>query len=143
MPAWLPVAVDVGVVVLIVLVAVPLCLRARRRRRAQTALGTLGLDAATEAALTPLLLAETPELSAEGLGAGGFGRVVRGQWRGAPVAVKLLHAAIAEDAAALDAVAQEAALQASLRHPHIVQLFGVTVVKGTLALVMELCDSSL
>lgn len=68
---------------------------------------------------------------------------MRGTWRGTPVAVKLLHAALADDQEALAQVAQEATLQASLRHPHIVQLFGVAIIDKSLALVMELCDGSL
>ncbi|KAI8469231.1 MAG: kinase-like domain-containing protein [Monoraphidium minutum] len=53
------------------------------------------------------------------LGAGSFGRVYKGRWRGRDVAVKVMQ----HDAATAARVASEAALMMSFAHPNIVQAF--------------------
>jgi len=76
------------------------------------------------------------------LGRGGFGEVHRGKWSVTPVAIKeLLSDALV--GAALEEFDKEALIHSRLRHPNIVQLFGITRdVRGS-AMIMELLDTSL
>uniref|UniRef100_A0A8B9MMV4 Protein kinase domain-containing protein n=1 Tax=Accipiter nisus TaxID=211598 RepID=A0A8B9MMV4_9AVES len=72
---------------------------------------------------------------AEVIGAGGFGRVFRGTWRGQVVAVKAARG----DAGAAGAASlrREARLYARLRHPNVVALRAVCLEPPHLCLVME------
>ncbi|XP_077174601.1 mitogen-activated protein kinase kinase kinase 10 [Paroedura picta] len=74
------------------------------------------------------------------VGAGGFGQVFRGRWRGREVAVKATRPGPGEDAAAAAwAVRREARLFGTLRHPNIVALLAVCLrPPGPCCLVMEL-----
>lgn len=72
------------------------------------------------------------------LGSGAFGDVKAAEFRGTPVAVKLLHSS---DTA--QAFFQEASLLCSLRHPNIVSCLGVCVTEPNLAIVMELMSGNL
>ncbi|XP_057277331.1 mitogen-activated protein kinase kinase kinase 11-like, partial [Pezoporus wallicus] len=69
------------------------------------------------------------------IGAGGFGRVFRGTWRGEVVAVKAARG----DAGAAGAASlrREARLYARLRHPNVVALRAVCLDPPHLCLVME------
>uniref|UniRef100_A0A8C3V2R3 mitogen-activated protein kinase kinase kinase n=1 Tax=Catharus ustulatus TaxID=91951 RepID=A0A8C3V2R3_CATUS len=71
----------------------------------------------------------------EVIGAGGFGRVFRGTWRGQVVAVKAARG----DAGAAGAASlrREARLYARLRHPNVVALRAVCLEPPHLCLVME------
>ncbi|XP_063080006.1 mitogen-activated protein kinase kinase kinase 9 [Engraulis encrasicolus] len=72
------------------------------------------------------------------IGAGGFGKVYRAQWRGMEVAVKAARRDPDEDAAAtLESVRQEARLFTMLRHPNVMALLGVCLTEPHLCLVME------
>ncbi len=73
------------------------------------------------------------------LGAGGTAHVYRAfdERLGVPVAVKVLSLA---NPVARDRLKQEATVQASLRHPHIVSVTDVLDVDGWPAVVMELVD---
>jgi serine/threonine protein kinase len=92
------------------------------------------------------------------IGGGSFGRVYEGTWRHVPVAIKMLvdshgvdvarasasasASAVAPGAAPPDTLApalqREAALMAALRHPNVVQIFGVCTHPP--ALVQEYCQ---
>ncbi|XP_030074473.1 mitogen-activated protein kinase kinase kinase 11 isoform X2 [Microcaecilia unicolor] len=74
----------------------------------------------------------------EVIGAGGFGKVYRGNWRGEPVAVKAARQEPDEDiGATAEKVKQEARLFAMLRHPNIIALRSVCLQPPNLCLVME------
>jgi len=71
----------------------------------------------------------------EDLGAGKYGVVRRANWRGTPVAIKLLHdSSMYEDKALF---VKELRMMASLHHPNIVQFLGFVLLPD-LAIVMEL-----
>src|SRR5882724_5850961 len=74
------------------------------------------------------------------LGRGGMGSVWRGehlQLR-SPVAVKLLDSSISKDDQMLARFMREAQSAASLRSPHVVQIFDYGVEHGTAFIAMEL-----
>ncbi|XP_076846374.1 mitogen-activated protein kinase kinase kinase 10 [Brachyhypopomus gauderio] len=74
----------------------------------------------------------------EVIGAGGFGKVYRGVWRGEEVAVKAARQDPDEDiSATAESVRQEARLFWMLRHPNIICLRGVCLKEPNLCLVME------
>jgi len=69
------------------------------------------------------------------LGAGKFGVVRRANWRGTPVAIKLLHnSSMVEDK---ELFVKELRMMRSLHHPNIVQFLGFVLLPD-LAIVMEL-----
>jgi len=71
------------------------------------------------------------------LGEGGFGVVYKGTYQNAEVAIKQLKMSHLSDDDLTD-FTQEAAVMAKLRHPNIIQLFGVSVdVPGKYSMVME------
>lgn len=65
----------------------------------------------------------------EVIGKGAFGKVFRGTWRGAPVAVKSISFN-KDDRGALQQLQWEAVLSEHLRHPNVVQTFTWTVHNG-------------
>lgn len=67
-----------------------------------------------------------------------MGAVHTGSWFGTAVAVKVVL-----NRSRHEALLREAALLASLRHPCICQFFGISLVDGQLAVVMELLECSL
>ena len=75
------------------------------------------------------------------LGAGAFGEVWRGTYRGTPVAVKKLHRAKIDEAH-LRAFRAEFELQLSLRHPNIVQIIGGSwnLEDVNVCIVFEVCE---
>lgn len=74
----------------------------------------------------------------EVIGAGGFGKVYRGAWRGEEVAVKAARQDPDEDiSVTAESVRQEARLFWMLRHPNIIALRGVCLREPNLCLVME------
>jgi len=82
------------------------------------------------------------------LGRGAFGEVRATTWRSTPVAVKMLHADLVSQAAALTGRPTAAAgfrdeclLMADLQHPNLVQFLGGSwdVDSGEMCLVLELC----
>ncbi|XP_063062059.1 mitogen-activated protein kinase kinase kinase 10 [Engraulis encrasicolus] len=79
------------------------------------------------------------ELSLEEvIGAGGFGKVYKGMWRGEEVAVKAARQDPDEDiSVTAESVRQEARLFWMLRHPNIISLRGVCLREPNLCLVME------
>jgi serine/threonine protein kinase len=92
-----------------------------------------------------LSLVESPELEMisnieikEKLGSGNYGSVYRGLWNGkTAVAVKTLHGAQASKEQSLS----EAKLLQSLKHPNIVQFFGLFIQEGQYYLVMEYLEN--
>ncbi|KAM9335385.1 mitogen-activated protein kinase kinase kinase 11 [Symphorus nematophorus] len=79
------------------------------------------------------------ELSLEEvIGVGGFGKVYRGTWKGALVAVKAARQDPDEDiSVTAQNVRQEARLFAMLTHPNIIALKGVCLQEPNLCLIME------
>ncbi|XP_023669566.2 mitogen-activated protein kinase kinase kinase 10 isoform X1 [Paramormyrops kingsleyae] len=74
----------------------------------------------------------------EVIGAGGFGKVYKGIWRGEEVAVKAARQDPDEDiSATAESVRQEARLFWMIRHPNIIALRGVCLREPNLCLVME------
>ncbi|KAL4647351.1 mitogen-activated protein kinase kinase kinase 10 [Arapaima gigas] len=74
----------------------------------------------------------------EVIGAGGFGKVYKGVWRGEEVAVKAARQDPDEDInATAERVRQEARLFWMLQHPNIIALRGVCLREPNLCLVME------
>ncbi|XP_029026712.1 mitogen-activated protein kinase kinase kinase 10 [Betta splendens] len=74
----------------------------------------------------------------EVIGAGGFGKVYKGMWRGEEVAVKAARQDPDEDiSVTAESVRQEARLFWMLRHPNIIALRGVCLREPNLCLVME------
>ena len=102
----------------------------------------LGLHtaAAAESGAREIPSAEIVLLDA--IGRGGMGQVFAARWRSAPVAVKLVTAPMGRSHAE-EALQREARILASLRHPCICSFLGVARVRGGLALVLELMESSL
>ena len=78
------------------------------------------------------------------LGAGGMGEVYRARDTklDREVAIKVLPAAVARDAARLARFEREAKVLASLNHPNIAQIHGIEESGGSRALVMELVDGA-
>eukprot|EP01087_Luapelamoeba_hula_P015755 TRINITY_DN4746_c0_g1_i3.p1 TRINITY_DN4746_c0_g1~~TRINITY_DN4746_c0_g1_i3.p1 ORF type:complete len:394 (+),score=55.56 TRINITY_DN4746_c0_g1_i3:2058-3239(+) len=74
------------------------------------------------------------------LGAGAFGSVCRGTWRGSKVAIKMLHK---QDEGALKMFFKEVQLMCKIRHAHIVQYYGVCMHPSRRCLVMEFLPQSL
>ncbi|KAG2493166.1 hypothetical protein HYH03_008588 [Edaphochlamys debaryana] len=94
--------------------------------------------------------AEAVALGPRLLGKGGFSRVYEGTYKGEPVAVKLLSAPWGtdcpsdEDWAGLRALLQsEVEVLGRVSHPNVVRLLAACVEPPRLALVMELCETSL
>lgn len=81
----------------------------------------------------------------EEIGRGGMASV----WRAVDevaqmeVALKILHAHLADDEGVVEAFEREAALMQSLDHPNVVRVFSLTEVDGRPAIVMELCGEEL
>ncbi|XP_061073140.1 mitogen-activated protein kinase kinase kinase 10 [Conger conger] len=74
----------------------------------------------------------------EVIGAGGFGKVYKGAWRGEEVAVKAARQDPDEDiSVTAENVRQEARLFWMLRHPNIISLRGMCLKEPNLCLVME------
>ncbi|XP_019123581.2 mitogen-activated protein kinase kinase kinase 11 [Larimichthys crocea] len=74
----------------------------------------------------------------EVIGVGGFGKVYRGTWKGALVAVKAARQDPDEDiSVTAQNVRQEARLFAMLTHPNIIALKGVCLQEPNLCLIME------
>ncbi|KAJ8256393.1 hypothetical protein COCON_G00185450, partial [Conger conger] len=72
------------------------------------------------------------------IGAGGFGKVYKGAWRGEEVAVKAARQDPDEDiSVTAENVRQEARLFWMLRHPNIISLRGMCLKEPNLCLVME------
>src|SRR5580704_13070692 len=78
----------------------------------------------------------------ERIGAGGMGEVFKGRdpRSGRWVAIKLLHAAIAEDKTALLRFEREIKTQAELDHTNIAPLFGVEDFKEGPCMIMQYVD---
>uniref|UniRef100_A0A3B4V414 Mitogen-activated protein kinase kinase kinase n=1 Tax=Seriola dumerili TaxID=41447 RepID=A0A3B4V414_SERDU len=95
-------------------------------------------DAASGVGECPLEIDFSELLLEEVIGAGGFGKVYKGVWRGEEVAVKAARQDPDEDiSATAESVRQEARLFWMLRHPNIIALRGVCLREPNLCLVME------
>ncbi len=77
---------------------------------------------------------------AASIGAGGMGEVFRARDTklGRDVAIKVLPAALAEDAERVGRFRREAQVLAALNHPNIAAIYGLEETEGRVALVMEL-----
>lgn len=86
----------------------------------------------------PLEIDFSELLLEEVIGAGGFGKVYKGVWRGEEVAVKAARQDPDEDiSVTAESVRQEARLFWMLRHANIIALRGVCLKEPNLCLVME------
>eukprot|EP01114_Cavostelium_apophysatum_P014620 TRINITY_DN3836_c0_g1_i1.p1 TRINITY_DN3836_c0_g1~~TRINITY_DN3836_c0_g1_i1.p1 ORF type:complete len:606 (+),score=97.86 TRINITY_DN3836_c0_g1_i1:61-1878(+) len=77
------------------------------------------------------------------LGRGGNGVVYKGQFRGTPVALKESFWVQSSFEADQQDFLHEIALLSKLRHPYIVQFYGVVKIHRKIHLVTELCDTNL
>ncbi|KAF6024110.1 hypothetical protein EB796_017600 [Bugula neritina] len=80
----------------------------------------------------------------ERLGSGGQATVYGGTWLGTPVAIKVLPDSEGFDlsAASMEQVEEYNAIK-TLRHPNVVQFYGIAKLDNRIGLVMELCDTDL
>ncbi|KAF6028663.1 hypothetical protein EB796_013033 [Bugula neritina] len=80
----------------------------------------------------------------EKLGSGGQATVYRGTWLSTPVAIKILPNPFGIDLSktSLPELEEYNAIK-NLRHPNVIQFFGVGQLKTDIGLVMELCDTDL
>ncbi|PSC72410.1 Serine threonine-kinase CTR1 [Micractinium conductrix] len=76
----------------------------------------------------------------ERLGSGAFGVVYRGEWRGQPVAVKVLQTTCGAASRELASFRTEARVLADLRHPNIACLLAACTVPPNICIIEELCD---
>ena len=76
------------------------------------------------------------------IGAGGAGQVYQGYYANQKVAIKELFATLMNPSD-LEEFKQEAALLASMRHPNIVQFYGVSQTEESFYIVTEYCATSL
>lgn len=91
---------------------------------------------------------ELPEseltLVGDRLGAGGCGQVLKGTWRGFPVAVKFILPANAQDPKEAKAFKTEYKAMMQLNHPYVIHVYGVCHMgDGRVALVEELAEGDL
>ena len=102
---------------------------------------TPGLDVRLDARMKPATMFGEYRIDAF-IGAGGMGEVFRAidMKLGRQVALKILPDVFARDPDRVRRFHREAQLLAALNHPHIAQIFGLEVVDGVTALVMELVD---
>ncbi|KAG2493118.1 hypothetical protein HYH03_008547 [Edaphochlamys debaryana] len=121
------------------------------RSKASTGTGMAVAAAATAAGSSPVVKLEKL------IGKGAFGRVYRGLYRGERVAVKVLDTGLApsgagshggrcdgeEWAALRSLLMQEVEVLGRVSHPNVVRLLAACVEPPRLALVMELCETSL
>jgi hypothetical protein len=75
------------------------------------------------------------------IGKGAEGTVVIGEYSGAEVAIKIVT--IEFDPHLVNDVKNEAEISVRLRHPNVVQFFGLSMFENRLMLVMEICKMSL
>jgi len=108
---------------------------AAHQRRYQAQKQQMGLDVKPEWKIPFERLSIDPRAK---IGVGGFGVVYRGKFDGIDVAVKKL-----ERSELTSQITREAAVLASLRHPHVVQLYGLSQDDYCIYIVMELCRMSL
>ena len=79
--------------------------------------------------------------TADTLGTGAFGKVLRGQWRGMSVAVKVLTAIYIESEELRQEMDREATMLQTLRHAHVVQFLGAGMTdEGMPFIVTELME---
>jgi len=71
------------------------------------------------------------------LGEGAFGVVFLGNWDGENVAIKKLHHQYAQDKDVRQSIEKEAAVLSCLRHPGIIQVFGVCQTEYEFRIIME------
>ncbi|CAF3729180.1 unnamed protein product [Rotaria sordida] len=75
------------------------------------------------------------------LGKGHFGQVARGEFRGKPVAVKILHeSSTAQNAQARKNFINEALLLQQYKHKNIVKFLGIAAIHDPLMIIMELIE---
>ena len=78
----------------------------------------------------------------EELDEGAGGKIYSALWNGALVAVKVCHTG-RQDEALTKQLREEATFLKSIRHPNVLQLFGIVVHGQTIKLVMEIMETSL
>lgn len=95
--------------------------------------------AAEHRLIEPSTLTLVPDL----LGRGGFGAVFKGTWHGAPIAIKVPSSASVKDSGhLLSGIVDELYVLRHVRHPNIVNLFGVCVTSIGVSLVLELVEGA-
>jgi serine/threonine protein kinase len=102
----------------------------------QTDQGHIVLNVKKEAELSTMLDYEEITINGPPIGVGGFGKVFRGHWRGAEVAVKVLrdqNPHIKE----LTQFKNEIEMVNKLRHKNIVNFIGAVTVPGKMCMVTE------
>ena len=123
---------------------------ARAAREAEAAKRETEVANVTEAAVQPPQTPQTLGTASTGyqiahkdlkltekkLGSGGFGVVYLGSWQHVDVAIKQLHVT-SLDASESQDLLTEAGVMAGLRHPHVVQLYGVVTERAPYCMVME------
>jgi serine/threonine protein kinase len=74
------------------------------------------------------------------IGRGAMGVVFKGKWRGLKVAVKEISTPGLQVEEELGALLAEAKIMSEIRHPNVVQLFGVCLERDHLCILSELCE---
>ena len=72
------------------------------------------------------------------IGSGSYGTVFKANWAGTPVAVKVLKVRNAKRVSST--LENEVRVHSSVRHPNIVQMMGVSILKNSVYIVSELID---
>eukprot|EP00164_Ancoracysta_twista_P009921 GFYU01014808.1.p1 GENE.GFYU01014808.1~~GFYU01014808.1.p1 ORF type:complete len:643 (+),score=128.23 GFYU01014808.1:145-2073(+) len=76
------------------------------------------------------------------IGVGGYGEVHQGEWKGSPVAVKTLFVfGVKDDVEALQEFLREVHILNKLRHPNILDMYGVCIDAGHQAIVTEFMNN--
>jgi predicted Ser/Thr protein kinase len=126
-----PVAVlAVGLIILLVL------LRRRKQRKGSLLHGKSSVEIAMESIDDRLKIPYKSLVFKKEIGAGSYGKVYVGEWKGTPVAIK-----VSSSVSDMDGFFDEARITVGLQqHPNVVQTFGVSLDGQLPCIVLELCE---